>query len=77
MSNELITTLAENVAWQSLLADPSLFPEIREGHVTVYYRGRALLPELRLDGDRLTVNRHRNYVPVLSSKKYVLLNWNS
>lgn len=77
LPDELINALAGNLAWQNLHADPSLFPEVRDGHVTVYHLGGALLRRLRLEGDCLTADLHRKFIPVRSSKDYVRLNWST
>lgn len=75
VSEELIATLSGNVAWQNLLADTSLFPEIRDGHVTIYHLGGALLRKLRLDHGGLTAELNPKYIPVQSSKPSVRVDW--
>jgi hypothetical protein len=75
LPDELINALTGNVAWQNLIADPSLFPEIRNDRVTVYHLGGALLREVRLEGGRITADVRRKFIPVRSSKDDVRLNW--
>ncbi|CAN5359833.1 hypothetical protein BH11PLA2_BH11PLA2_38430 [soil metagenome] len=77
LSEELITALTGNPAWKNLLADTSLFPEIRDGHVTVYHLGGAFLRGLRLDNGGLCADIHPKYIPVTSAKASVPLSWTS
>jgi hypothetical protein len=50
LSPELVDTLFNNPFWRNICADRELQPEIGYGSITVYYRGQALLTDLRLDG---------------------------
>lgn len=61
--------------WTNLCADPELQPEIRDGSVTVYYRGGALLRDLRVHHGQLTADVQPKYVPMPSveSKSYIRL----
>lgn len=69
LPDPLIDTLVSHPFWANLIADRQLTPEIRDGHVTVYYRGGALLRSLRLDGPSLVADVHPKYIPVRSSNR--------
>ena len=75
VSEELISALSGNVAWHNLLADTSLFPEIRDGHVTIYHLGGALLRKLRLEHGELTAELNPKHIPFQSSKPSVRVDW--
>lgn len=47
----------------SFIADPELFPEIRDNCITVYYRGRALIRELKLRGGKVSGSIGLDYIP--------------
>ncbi len=64
LSDELIGALNQAPFWQAIIKDPDLHPAIRDGHVTVYYRGAALLRNLRLEGGTLCGATHFKYVPL-------------
>lgn len=64
LSNELINMLNAAPFWQQIIQDPDLHPAIRDGHVTVYYRGAALLRNLHLEGNTLCGMTHFKYVPL-------------
>jgi hypothetical protein len=64
LSDALVTALIESPFWRNICADPELQPEIRGGHVTVYYKGRGLIRELQLEGDRLVAKTHNKYIPI-------------
>lgn len=76
LPEELINALLRQPFWANLIADRQLAPEIRDGHLTVYYRGGALLQSLRLDGpSSLAAEVHPKYVPVRASRSSVRLTW--
>lgn len=75
LPDALIDILVGHPFWTSLIADHQLAPEIRDGHITVYYRGGALLKSLRLEGQSLVADVHPKYVPVQASKSSVRLTW--
>jgi len=64
ISQELIERLVESTFWQNIVSDPELQPEIRNGKITVYYRGSAFLHELRLSRTQLVAGVSRAYVPL-------------
>jgi hypothetical protein len=66
LSPETVAALLNSPLWQNLIADRELQPEIRGGHVTVYYYGGALLGELRLRDGVLVASVQPKYVPVSS-----------
>ncbi len=47
----------------SFIADPELFPEIRDNCITVYYRGRALIRELTLRDGKVSGSIGLDYIP--------------
>lgn len=47
----------------SFIADPELFPEIRESCITVYYKGRALIRELTLRHGKVSGSIGLDYIP--------------
>ena len=71
----LIDTLVKHPFWANLLADRQLAPEIRDGHVTVYFRGGALLKSLRFEGQSLVADVHPKYIPVRASRSSLRLMW--
>lgn len=68
LSAELIAALNAAEFWRNLCADAELQPEVRPNHsggaVTVYYRGRAVIRELKLQHGRLVGSLHHKYVPI-------------
>ncbi|HVC95912.1 MAG TPA: hypothetical protein VND64_19640 [Pirellulales bacterium] len=54
LSPDLVESLVNNPFWRNICADRELQPEIGYGSITVYYRGQALLTDLRLEGGSLT-----------------------
>jgi len=75
LSDNLIDALTNSPFWMGVIADRQLSPEIRDGHVTVYYRGGALIQRLRLEGEKLVADVHPKYIPVRASKPSVRLTW--
>jgi hypothetical protein len=76
LPDALIDTLVSHPFWANLLADRQLTPEIRDEHVTVYFRGGALLKSLRLDGPSLVADVHPKYIPVrATNRSSVRLMW--
>lgn len=69
LSDEYVQALVETRFWQGILADRDLFPEIRRNSITVYYRGSALIRELRLNDGVFTGTTHAKYVPFLAATK--------
>jgi hypothetical protein len=64
IDDQLIERLKESLFWQHICQDSELRPEIRNGSVTVYYRGNALLQGLKLKRGRLVATIHRKYIPL-------------
>jgi hypothetical protein len=64
LSPELIKALNDSPFWNNICADHELQPEIRDGHVTVYYRGRGLIRQLQLEDGRLTAKTNQKYIPI-------------
>lgn len=64
VSPNLIARLVESTFWRNIVGDPDLQPEIRDGKITVYYRGSAFLHELRLSKNQLVAGVSRAYVPL-------------
>ncbi len=54
LSPELVETLVNNPFWRNICADRERRPEIGYGSITVYYRGQALLTDLRLESRSLS-----------------------
>lgn len=75
LPESLVQLLRNNPFWNNLLLDRTLRPEIRDDHITVYYRGGALIRKLQRDGDRLVGEIHPKYIPVQSSGSSVGLTW--
>lgn len=71
----LVNALVSSGFWQNVCNDPELQIEIRNGVITVYYRGSALIRELQLEDGRLVARIHCKYIPLQSpdSKSDVLL----
>jgi hypothetical protein len=67
-NNRTFQRFMNNVA-----SDPELFPEIRDGSLTVYYRGDALIRDLRVMDGQILGQVHFKYIPVQSPDKYVTL----
>jgi len=64
---ETIRVLKSSPLWQNLCSDPELHPEIRTDAVTVYYRGGALLKELRVEEGSLRADLHHKFIPLRRS----------
>ena len=64
LSQELINALKESPFWCNICADDELQPEIRDGHITVYYKGRGLIRELQLEDGRLAARTNQKYIPI-------------
>lgn len=64
LSAETVAALNASRLWQNIIADRELLPEIRDEHLTVYYRGGALLKGLRANGRYLEAQIHRKFIPV-------------
>ncbi|QDT29910.1 hypothetical protein Enr10x_52670 [Gimesia panareensis] len=62
LSDEMINLLVPLIA--NLVDDRELQLEVRDNYVTVYYRGAALLREIRLVDNQLTGKIHYKYVPL-------------
>lgn len=62
LSGPLITLLGPLIA--NIVDDWELQVEIRDESVTIYYRGAALLRDLRLEDNQLTGKIHYKYVPL-------------
>lgn len=76
LSESLIALLQPLLS--SVVDDWELQVEIRDEAVTIYYRGAALVRDLRLDGDRLVGSVHYKYVPLhrLDSSVYLTVGGN-
>jgi len=48
----------------NLVADPELFPEIRNNSITVYYRGKAVIRDLCIRGSQICGSIHYKYIPI-------------
>ncbi|WP_345319086.1 hypothetical protein [Novipirellula rosea] len=48
---------------RSFIADPELFPEIRDNSITVYYKSRALIRELTLRDGEVSGSISLDYIP--------------
>ena len=59
----------------SIVRDRELFPEIRNGSLTVYYRGAGLIRDLRVKEGQIVGQVHFKYIPVRSPQQsdYVTL----
>jgi hypothetical protein len=79
MPRNLPEDFFDNSEFRSLIAnviqDPELFPEIRDGAVTVYFRGSALIRDLRVRNGQIEGQVHYKYIPVSPAAKsdYVTL----
>ncbi len=72
LSPELIQRLKPTPFWQNLCQDAELWPEIRNNAITVYYRGGALLKELRLMNGDLVADVHPKFIPLQqTATKYI------
>jgi len=71
LSDSLIELLQPLLS--GIIDDWELQVEIRDEAVTIYYRGAALVRDLRLNGDRLAGSVHHKYVPMnnFEAKNYV------
>lgn len=64
LSPELIVALQSSPFWNNVRSEIDLQPEIRDDAVTVYYRGGAMLGELRLLDGTLIADVHHKFVPL-------------
>lgn len=64
LAPEMIAVLKGSRFWTNLVADPELQPEIRDDSVTVYYRGGALLRNLKVLNGTLLADVHPKFVPM-------------
>lgn len=68
MSRSLPDDFFANPEFQTFLANVSqdleLFPEIRNGSLTIYYRGAALIRDIRVKEGRISGQVHYKYIPV-------------
>lgn len=68
MARSLPEEFFDNSDFQSFLANVSkdldLFPEVRNGSLTIYYQGAALIREVRVTEGRITGQVHYKYIPV-------------
>lgn len=68
LPKDLPDALKDQPLWRAISTDPDLFPEYRPTATgpsfTVYYRGAALLRELRILDGRLQALQHVKYVPM-------------
>ena len=65
---ETIRVLMSSPLWRNLCSDPELHPEIRTDAITVYYRGGALLKELRVEDGSLRADLHHKFIPLRQSR---------
>lgn len=75
LAPEMIAVLKGSRFWMNLIADPELQPEIRDDSVTVYYRGGALLRNLKVLNGTLLAAVHPKFVPMpnVETRTYVRL----
>ena len=68
MARNLPEEFFDNSDFRSFLANVSkdldLFPEVRNGSLTIYYRGAALIRDVRVTEGRITGQVHYKYIPV-------------
>lgn len=64
LPTELIERLKPAHFWHNVCQDGELWPEIRNDAITVYYRGGALLRELRLLNGDLVASVHPKFIPL-------------
>jgi hypothetical protein len=67
LPSRTIGVLKTSELWRNLCRDTELQPEIRDDAITVYYRGGALLRNLRVVGDSITAEVHPKFVPLAVS----------
>ncbi|WP_428305440.1 hypothetical protein [Lacipirellula sp.] len=72
LSNDFIQALLATKFWANIRQDNDLFPEIRRDAVTVYYRGAALIRDLRLRDGVLSGTTHQKYIPIYPPPKPVV-----
>jgi hypothetical protein len=83
MARNLPEEFFENPTFQTFLnnivRDRELWPEIRNGSLTVYYRGAALIRDLRLNEGRIAGQVHFKYIPVRQPERsaYITLQFGS
>ena len=68
LPTELIERLNSARLWQNIRQDAELWPEIRRDAMTVYYRGGALLKNLRIVDDFLHADIHHKFIPLQRSE---------
>jgi hypothetical protein len=64
LSDHSLQALVATPFWQGIRSDVELFPEIRNDAITVYYRGAALIRNLRLKDGVFIGATHRKYIPI-------------
>lgn len=67
LSTALINALKPSQLWLNLVSDRDLQPEIRDDAISVYYRGGALIRNLRLECGSLVADIHQKFVPLQAS----------
>lgn len=75
LAPQTIGLLKGSRLWMNLVADAELQPEIRDDSVTVYYRGGALLRNLKVLDGSLVADVHPKFVPMpsIETRTYVRL----
>ena len=75
ISDDLINALSSLL--RGIADDRELQPEIRDNSLTIYYRGAALIRELKLDNGNLIGKVHFKYIPLQhpDNSDYVRLVW--
>jgi hypothetical protein len=69
---ELVQILKAMPWWQAVVDDPQLLIEVRfsaPASVTIYYRGAAMLRDLRIKDGKLICTTHLKYLPVGEANK--------
>jgi hypothetical protein len=62
--SEAIEALIATSFWRNVRDDRELFPEIRDQSITIYYKGRALIRDLRYVNGHWEARVHTKFVPV-------------
>ena len=78
LPENLLAALSQNTFWENVRSDDELQPEIRNNVISIYYKGRALVRELKIQKGVLTASVHHKFVPLQRStqSESLGLSWN-
>ena len=63
LPDEFFSNAEFRTFFQNVCRDPELYPAIRNGSMTIYYRGAALMRDLRVQDGQVVGQMHFRYLP--------------